>query len=62
MHSSMLPHKVDRMMFLGVNRLVIPEVNALNNAVEATKAAAVQCKKNGKVEAVTAGARVTLTL
>jgi len=40
MRSSMLPHKVERMMFLRLNRLVIPEVKALHNAVEANKAAA----------------------
>ena len=59
----MLPHKVERMMFLRLNRLVIPEVKALHNAVEANKAAAAQCKtKVVEVEAAAAGAPVTLTL
>ena len=63
MRSSMLPHKVERMMFLRLNRLVIPEVKALHNAVEANKAAAAQCKnKVVEVEAAAAGAPVTLTL
>ena len=63
MRSSMLPHKVERMMFLRLNRLVIPEVKALHNAVEANKAAATQCKnKVVEVEAAAAGAPVTLTL
>ena len=50
------------MMFLRLNRLVIPEVKALHNAVEANKAAAAQCKNKVVVEAAAAGAPVTLTL
>ena len=62
MHSSMLPDKVERTMFLGVNRLVTPEVKALHSAVEANKAAAAQWKNKVEVEAAAAGAPVTLTL
>ena len=63
MRSSMLPHKVERMMLLRLNRFVIPEVKALHNAVEANKAAAAQCKKKVvEMEEAAAGAPVTLTL
>ena len=51
------------MVFLRLNRLVIPEVKALHNAVEVNKAATAQ-RKNivVGVEAAAAGAPVTLTL
>ena len=63
LRSSMLPGKVERLMFLRLNRLYIPEVKALHDAVEANKAAAARCQeKVAQVEAEAAGDAVVLTL
>ena len=64
LRSSMLTSKkVERMMFLRLNRLFIPEVRALNDAVVANKAAAARCKeKVMAMEEATAGTPVILTL
>ena len=63
LRSSMLPSKVERMMYLRLNRLFIPEVKALNDAVVANKAAAARCKeKVMEMEEATAGTPVIPTL
>eukprot|EP00904_Undaria_pinnatifida_P011822 jgi/Undpi1/7770/HiC_scaffold_23.g10243.m1 len=61
MRSSMLPGKVERMMFLRLNRLVIPDIKVLHNAVGANKAEAARCKKKVvEVEAEAEGTPVTM--
>lgn len=63
LRSTMLPGKVERIMFLRLNRLFIPEVKALDDAIQANKAAAARCKeKVADIEAATAGDAVVLTL
>ena len=61
LRSSMLPFKVEQMMFLRLNKLFVKEVEALHDAVEANKAAAARCKENvTQVEVATADTSVTL--
>ena len=49
------------MMFLRLNRLFIPDVKALNDAVVANKAAAARCKeKVMEIKEATAGTPVIL--
>ena len=51
------------MMFLRLNRLFIPEVKALHDAIEANKAAAARCKvKVAQVEGAMANAALVLNL
>ena len=45
LRNSISPGKVERLMFLRLNRLFIPEVTALYDAIEANKAAAARCKE-----------------
>lgn len=57
--SSMLPCKVERMMFLRLNRRFIPEVRALHDAAAGKQAAAVKCaRKVGQVQVAAEGAAV----
>ena len=59
----MLPLKVERMMFLRLNRIFIPEVKALNDAIDANKAAAARCQeKVMEVEMATADTPVVLSV
>ena len=62
LRSSMLPFKVEQMMFLRLNKLFVKEVEALHDAVEANKAAAARCKEKVTqvVEVATADTSVTL--
>lgn len=63
LRSQISPNKVERLMFLRLNRLFIPEVKALHDAVEAKNAAADQCqKKVAQVEGEMADKTVTLSL
>ena len=49
-------------MFLRLNRLFIPEVKALHDAIEANKAAAARCKdKVAQVEGAMANTALVLT-
>ena len=55
--------KVERLMFLRLNRLFIPDIKALHDAVEAKKAAADRCKERvAQVEAAAAGSTIVLQL
>ena len=50
-------------MFLRLNRLFIPEVKALHEAIEANKAAAAWCKENvAQVEGALANTALVLNL
>ena len=61
--SSISPGKVERLMFLRLNRLSIPEVKALHDAIEANKAAAARCKKKvAQVEGAMANTALVLNL
>ncbi|CAM9689805.1 unnamed protein product [Pylaiella littoralis] len=63
LRSSTAPAKVERLMFLHLNRLFIPEIKALHDAFEAKKAAADRCKERvGQVEAAAAGSTIDLRL
>lgn len=63
LRSSMLPLKVERMMFLRLNRLFIPEVKNLNDAIDANKAATARCQeKVMAVEIASANTPVVLTV
>lgn len=64
LRSSMLPDKVERMVFLRLNRLFIPEVPALNDAKEVNKsAAATIAEEVARVqEAVREGTEMELVL
>ena len=50
LRNSISPGKVKRLIFLWLNRLFIPEIKALHDAIEANKAAAARCK--GKAASV----------
>ena len=61
--STTAPGKVERLMFLRLNRLFIPDIKALHDAVEAKKAAAGRCKERvAQVEAAAAGSTIVLQL
>ena len=63
LRSSISPGKVDRLMFLRLNRLFIPEVKALHDAIEANKAAAARRKeKVAQVEEAMANTALVLNL
>lgn len=63
LRSTTAPAKVERLMFLRLNRLFIPEIKALHDAVTAKKAAADRCKERvAEVEAATAGTPIVLNL
>ena len=63
LRSSISPNKVERLMFLRLNRLFIPEVKALHDAIELNKAAAARCKEEvAQVEGAMAGTALTLNL
>ena len=63
LRNSMLPAKVDRMMFLRLNRMYIPEVKTLRNVIEGNKSAVACCREKVKsVEEATAGKDVVLAL
>lgn len=61
LRSSMLPAKVERFMFLRLNRLFIPEMKACQDAIDSNKLAAARCQdKVVEVEATKADSSVTL--
>ena len=63
LRSSISPGQMERLMFLWLNRLFIPEVRALHNAIEANKAAAARCKeKVAQVEGTMANTALVLNL
>ena len=63
LRSTTAPGKVERLMFLRLNRLFIPDIKALHDAVEAKKAAADRCKERvAQVEAAAAGSTIVLQL
>ena len=63
LRSSFSPGKVERLMFLRLNRLFIPEAKALHDAIEATKAEAARCKeKFAQVEGAMANTALLLNL
>ena len=63
LRSSISPGKVERLLFLRLNRLFIPEVKALHDAIEANKAAAARCKeKVAQVEGAIANTDLVLNL
>ena len=58
LRSTTAPGKVERLMLLRLNRLFIPDIKALHDAVEAKKAAADRCKERvAQVEATEQRAR-----
>ena len=63
LRSTTAPGKVERLIFLRLNRLFIPDIKALHDAVEAKKAAADRCKERvAQVEAAAAGSTIVLQL
>ena len=63
LRSTTAPGKVERLMFLRLNRLFVPDIKALHDAVEAKKAAADWCKERvAQVEAAAAGSTIVLQL
>lgn len=62
LRSSMLPGKVERMMFLRLNRLFIPDIKALDDAIQANKAAAARCQEKVTAVQAEAGDAVLLSL
>ena len=63
LRSTTAPGKVERLMFLRLNRLFIPDIKAFHDAVEAKKAAADRCKERvAQVEAAAAGSTIVLQL
>ena len=64
LRSTTAPRKVERLMFLRLDRLFIPDIKALHDAVEAKKAAADRCKERvvAQVEAAAAGSTIVLQL
>ena len=63
LRSTTAPGKVERLMFLRLNRLFIPDIKAPHDAVEAKKAAADRCKERvAQVEAAAAGSTIVLQL
>ena len=63
LRSTTAPGKVERQMFLRLNRLFIQDIKALHDAVEAKKAAADRCKERvAQVEAAAAGSDIVLQL
>ena len=62
LRSSISHGKVGLLMFLRLNRLFIPEVKVLHDAIEANKAAAARCKeKVAQVEGAMANTALALT-
>ncbi|CAN0247882.1 unnamed protein product [Ascophyllum nodosum] len=63
LRSSISPGKVERLMFLRLNRALIPEVKALHDAIETDKAVAARCKeKVAQVEGAMANTALVLNL
>ena len=63
LRNSMLPAKVERIMFLQLNRLYIPEVKTLRDVIEGNKSAVALFREKVKaVEEATAGKDVVLAL
>ena len=63
LRSSISPGKVERLMFLWLNRALIPEVKALHDAIEGNKAVAARCKeKVAQVEGAMANTALVLNL
>lgn len=63
LRSFISPSKVERLIFLRLNRLLIPEVQALHDPVEANKSAAAQRIKNvAQLDGVVADTAVPLTI
>ena len=63
LRNSMLPAKVERMMFLRINRLYILKVKTLRDVIEGNKSAVALCREKVKaVEEATAGKNVVLAL
>ena len=63
LRSSISPGKVERLMFLRLNRLFIPKAKALHDAIEANKAATALCKeKVAQVEGAMANTTFVLNL
>ena len=64
LRSTTAPGKVERLMFLRLNRLFIPDIKALqHDAGEAKKAATDRCKERvAQVEAAAAGSTIVLQL